>query len=77
MQDVVDTEFSAKTVLAVIHRLKYIDRFDKVAVMDQGVLVEFDTPTALLGRDSILAEMYRAGSGVAEAPTTGTAASAA
>ncbi|KAF1976918.1 ABC transporter [Bimuria novae-zelandiae CBS 107.79] len=61
MQDIVDTEFSTQTVLVVVHRLRYIERFDKVAVLERGVLVDFDTPNALLGKASLLAEMYRAG----------------
>lgn len=61
MQDVIDTDFSSQTVLAVVHRLRYIERFDKVAVLDGGKLVEFDNPSILLSRESILAEMYHAG----------------
>jgi ATP-binding cassette subfamily C (CFTR/MRP) protein 1 len=63
MQDVVDNDFFAQTVLAVVHRLRFIERFDKVAVLDKGILVEFDTPAALLGRKSVLSEMSRAGNG--------------
>lgn len=60
MQDVIDTEFSKYTVLAVVHRLGYIDRFDKVAVLDRGTLVEYDSPGQLLARPSILADLQRA-----------------
>jgi len=61
MQDVIETEFSIQTILAVVHRLRYITRFDKVAVLRGGRLVEYDTPDALLARPSILADMYKAG----------------
>ncbi|RYP12551.1 hypothetical protein DL765_007253 [Monosporascus sp. GIB2] len=61
MQDVVDSDFSTQTVLAVVHRLRYIERFDKVAVLDGGVLVEFDKPSTLLAGTSLLADMYKAG----------------
>ncbi|ORY16438.1 ABC transporter [Clohesyomyces aquaticus] len=61
MQDVVDSDFSRQTVLAVVHRLRYIERFDKVAVLDAGVLVEFDKPGTLLAETSLLAAMYKAG----------------
>ncbi|RYP65399.1 hypothetical protein DL771_008344 [Monosporascus sp. 5C6A] len=61
MQDVVDSDVSTQTVLAVVHRLRYIERFDKVAVLDGGVLVEFDTPSTLLTGTSLLADMYKAG----------------
>ncbi|KXG52764.1 ABC transporter, integral membrane type 1 [Penicillium griseofulvum] len=62
MQKVLDTEFSSHTVLSVLHRLRYIHSYDRVAVLDGGVLVEFDTPAALLARDSRLAALYHSGS---------------
>lgn len=68
MQDVIDNEFSSRTVLAVVHRLQYIEKFDKIAVLDRGTLIEFDSPNALLGRDSVLAEMCRAGNTTEESP---------
>ena len=60
MQEVIETEFSEQTVLAVVHRLTYIESFDKVAVLDQGQLVDFDRPSALLARPSVLADMKHA-----------------
>ncbi|KAL4786969.1 P-loop containing nucleoside triphosphate hydrolase protein [Aspergillus varians] len=61
MQEVLETEFASHTVLSVLHRLRYTHRYDRVAVLDDGVLVEFDSPAALLGRESRFAELYRAG----------------
>jgi ABC-type multidrug transport system fused ATPase/permease subunit len=60
MQDVIDKDFAAQTVLAVVHRLGYIRRFDKVAFLQGGELVEYDTPDALLARDSAFASLYNA-----------------
>ncbi|KAJ4349627.1 uncharacterized protein N0V89_008243 [Didymosphaeria variabile] len=71
MQDVVDNDFSAQTVLAVVHRLRFIERFDKVAVLDKGVLIEFDKPSTLLAKKSVLADMYQAGYGLGEVKPTG------
>jgi ABC-type multidrug transport system fused ATPase/permease subunit len=62
MQEVLETEFLSHTVLSVLHRLRYIHSYDRVAVLDGGVLVEFDTPAALLARDSRLAVLYNSGS---------------
>lgn len=73
MQDVVDNDFSTQTVLSVVHRLRFIERFDKVAVLDKGILIEYDSPGALLGRNSVLAEMYQAGFVAREVLTTGSA----
>ncbi|KAK4863967.1 hypothetical protein LT330_010322 [Penicillium expansum] len=42
------TEFHGWTIVYVAHRLKFIQDFDRVAVMDRGIVVEFDTPSTLL-----------------------------
>jgi ABC-type multidrug transport system fused ATPase/permease subunit len=61
MYDVIDSDDSKRTVLAVVHRLQHITSFDRVAVLDRGELLEFDKPSTLLARTSLLADMYRAG----------------
>lgn len=58
MHDLFDTHFKGCTVISVIHRLKHVTRYDKVAVMDAGELVEFDAPDVLLEGESKFAELY-------------------
>lgn len=60
MQEIIDEEFSAKTVVSVVHRLRFIDRYDRVAVMKNGELVECDRPQALLGVDSEFKKLHDA-----------------
>lgn len=60
MQDIIDTAFKDCTVLAVMHRLTHITRYDKVALLDNGHLMEFDAPQALLSRESRFAGLYQA-----------------
>lgn len=48
MQNIIDSEFAGHTVIAVMHRLKYIKHYDKVALLEAGNLLEFDTPSTLL-----------------------------
>lgn len=48
MQRVIREKFSDHTIIAVAHKLESILDFDKVAVLDEGSLVEFDSPDALL-----------------------------
>ncbi|KAJ5727128.1 multidrug resistance-associated protein [Penicillium malachiteum] len=60
MQETIDRHFSGQTVLAVVHRLAYIHHFDRVLVLKKGQVVEWDTPTALLSRDSELRKLYDA-----------------
>ncbi|KAM3513105.1 hypothetical protein MY11210_003217 [Beauveria gryllotalpidicola] len=62
MQDVLETEFAGNTVLSVVHRLGYIERYDKVAVLQKGELMEFDAPGTLLAQPlTMLATMKKAG----------------
>ncbi|KAK6390405.1 hypothetical protein LTR65_005528 [Meristemomyces frigidus] len=48
MQDIIDTEFKECTVLAVMHRLEHIERYDRVLLLDDGVLVEDGEPATLM-----------------------------
>jgi ATP-binding cassette, subfamily C (CFTR/MRP), member 1 len=48
VQRVIRRKFPGHTIIAVAHRLDTIMDFDKVAVLDAGRLVEFDSPYALL-----------------------------
>lgn len=62
MQEVIDTNFAHYTILAVVHRLGYVRRFDKVALLHGGELAEFDGPDALLATEgSLFADLYKAG----------------
>ena len=61
MQDIIDTEFTDRTVLAVIHRLDHIDSYDKVALLENGALVEYDTPAALLAGPTRFAKLHSSG----------------
>lgn len=58
MQKVIDEEFTNQTVIAVVHRFRYIDRFDRVVLLKSGEIIECDTPIALLGRDSEFKKLY-------------------
>ena len=60
MQAIIEQGFASQTVLSVMHRLRYIERYDRVALLKQGRLVEFDSPQALLARDSEFRSLYRA-----------------
>lgn len=61
MQQIIRTAFTDCTIIAIAHRLGTVLDFDKIAVLDQGRLVEFDAPAALLGRDSAFKSLYEAG----------------
>ncbi|EKV10615.1 ATP-binding cassette transporter [Penicillium digitatum PHI26] len=52
MQEIINAEFSTHTVLAVVHRLRFISYYDRIALLDNGILMEFDSPEALMSTDS-------------------------
>lgn len=58
MQRIIRAEFKEHTILAVAHRLDTIMDFDRVAVIDKGRLVEFDSPADLLKRPSAFKALY-------------------
>ena len=57
IQRTIQTSFAACTVLTIAHRLNTVMMYDKIMVMDQGQLVECDTPDNLLSANGVFAEM--------------------
>ena len=51
IQETIRTEFTAKTVICVAHRLRTIIDYDKILVLDKGCVKEFGSPAELM-RDS-------------------------
>ncbi|XP_041853329.1 ATP-binding cassette sub-family C member 8 isoform X2 [Melanotaenia boesemani] len=61
LQKVVMTSFADRTVVTIAHRVHTILNADLVIVMKRGIILEHDTPQALLDReDSIFASFVRA-----------------
>ncbi|KAL2918081.1 hypothetical protein HK105_202495 [Polyrhizophydium stewartii] len=61
IQESIETQFAATTVLSIAHRLNTIAAFDRVLVLDGGRIAEFDAPHVLLGRaGSVFGEMVDA-----------------
>ena len=58
IHDLIKTEFKSCTVIAITHKLDSIFDFDKVALLDQGVLLEFDSPRKLISESSAFATLY-------------------
>jgi ABC-type multidrug transport system fused ATPase/permease subunit len=67
LQELVMNQFAGATVISIAHRLNTVATFDKIAVLGDGELLEFDTPQQLLSRDSEFTRLVEAsGSGNAQ-----------
>ena len=57
IQSMIRENFADATVLTIAHRLNTIMDSDRVLVLDDGNVAEFDSPAALMNADGIFASM--------------------
>ena len=58
MEQIIAEHFAECTVISIVHRYGNILSFDKVALLERGVLVEFERPDVLLQRESRFRALY-------------------
>ncbi|XP_054162747.1 ATP-binding cassette sub-family C member 3-like [Oppia nitens] len=60
IQETIKKEFSLSTIVTIAHRLNTIIDYDRILVMDKGMVAEFDSPNNLLAKpDSIFFSMAK------------------
>ncbi len=59
VQQAVDRLMAGRTTIVIAHRLATIAHCDRIAVLDQGRLVELGTQSELLARDGLYAQLHR------------------
>ena len=52
LQKILDTRLQQSTVISITHKLINVVNYDKVMVMKNGSIIEFDDPQRLLSDDS-------------------------
>lgn len=67
LQETIRTEFKDRTILTIAHRLNTIMDSDRIVVLEQGEVAEFDTPENLLKKkDSLFYSLSKQGGFVEE-----------
>lgn len=59
MQDLIGSEFQGWTIIVIAHRLRAVIDFDKVVTLQDGKVVEFDSPKKLLEDGGAFAAMWK------------------
>ncbi|KXH42483.1 ABC transporter [Colletotrichum nymphaeae SA-01] len=59
VQDLIGSEFQGWTILVIAHRLRAVVDFDKVVTLQDGEVVEFDSPKKLLEDGGAFAAMWK------------------
>ncbi|KAH9972120.1 ABC transporter [Lactifluus volemus] len=57
IQETIATEFHDRTILCIAHRLRTIISYDRICVMDNGNIAEFDAPEVLHAQNGIFRAM--------------------
>ncbi|KAI3557746.1 ABC transporter [Colletotrichum abscissum] len=59
VQDLIGSEFQGWTIIVIAHRLRAVVDFDKVVTLQDGKVVEFDSPKKLLEGGGTFAAMWK------------------
>ncbi|KAJ5704274.1 multidrug resistance-associated protein [Penicillium malachiteum] len=58
MQKIITEHFKSHTVISVLHRFTHIHTYDRVVVIEDGIIIENDSPANLLGKETEFRKLY-------------------
>ena len=59
LQQMIKTEFKDTTVITIAHRLNTIIQYDKILVLENGRIADFDTPLNLIKKDGLFSGLIK------------------
>jgi ATP-binding cassette subfamily C (CFTR/MRP) protein 1 len=60
IQKAINELLTQSTVITIAHRIKTIIHYDRILVLSNGEILEFDTPDALISnKESLFYELYK------------------
>lgn len=70
IQSVIRENFHSCTILTIAHRLNTVLDYDRILVMENGAVIEYDTPQVLLSKPDSLFAMFARHAGITSAEVT-------
>ena len=64
IQETIRREFKGCTIVTIAHRLNTIIDYDRILVMDEGIVAEFDSPQALLANTNSIFHSMASDAGI-------------
>ena len=59
VQELIENDFAGWTIIMIAHRLKTVAEFDKVISLQDGRVVEFDSPQRLLEKGGLFSKLWK------------------
>ena len=59
LQNSINQQLKDCTVITIAHRIKTIINYDKILVLSNGEIVEYDTPQNLLDKKGLFYQLYK------------------